>query len=91
MRVAPRQQVMSFAPKMLHSFQIQSKEFFPQKRIKRNTNNLCAKLKIQPNQYAAIILIRRIITATVFRMDEYQPIWSDLLPLHTNADCPSKL
>lgn len=84
---------MLLAPKMLHvCFQIQSEGLSPPKRLlERNTDNLYAKLKIQPNQYPAILLTRRIITGMVFRMAKCQAIWSKLLPLQTNADCPSKL
>lgn len=84
--------MMLVAPKMLrvHVFKYSLTGSSPPKRLlKRNADNLYAKLTIQPNQYP-VILLTRIVTAIVFRVAECQPIWSDLLPLQTNADCPSK-
>lgn len=61
-------------------FQIQSEGFSPQKcLLRRNTNNLHAKLKIQPHQHPAVSLTRRIITVAASKVAKCQPVWSDLL------------
>lgn len=83
---------MLVAPEMLHMcFQRQTEGLSaPKHLVKRNTDNLYAEHRIQPNQYPAILLMGMITVTTVFRVANYQPIWSDLLPSQTNADCPSK-
>jgi len=97
-RVAPRQQQLittanvAFPRDAVHMcFQIQSEGFSPpQHLLKRKADNPYAKLKKQPNQYPAILLMRRIITVTVFRVAKRQRIWSALLPLQTKSWLPFK-